>query len=177
VREILFDTDAFLCVRSLGLLTVLEAGTGCWVMTEYVALRELCSIGPEIERLKKTGRLSVEKVAIRGNPAADAFKQMRRAGNDPGEAEAIAWAIFQPSSRHLLFISNDAEARATAKQKGVSAGDVMDLVVEALDAGEMSLAAAKSCTAIWDDKHQSQCRPRDFTTFDELLARRRGTVP
>ena len=49
----------------------------------------------------------------------------------------------------------------------------MDLVVEAVESGDVDRAAVREKVAVWDDKHQMLGRPSDYTTFDDTFERRR----
>lgn len=174
MREILFDADAFLCVRSLSLMTALDVDGCQWLMTEIVARRELSSVARELADFEASKRLLVKSVASRGTPQADTFKELCRAGHDRGEAESIAWACHLEPDKRPLFISNDLRARRLAADRRVPVGDVMDLIVEAIGATILDEKRAESITTVWGDRRKDLCRPRDFTTFSELLKKRRG---
>ena len=175
MREILFDADAFLCVRGLSLLTALDVPGCTWVMTGLVARKELRTILAEVAAFESSKRLRVEQIPSRGTPAADAFKDLCRQGYHQGEAEAVAWAMQLERGQRPLFISNDREARGLAKAKKIPVGDVMDLIIEAIDGNLLTVEQATAITAVWSDKRQGQCKPRDFTTFAEVLKNRRAS--
>lgn len=170
----LIDADALLCLRSLLLIPVLRASQRLprpMVVTEYVARHELVSIDREIRDLEAAGVVRVEPV-LRKN--AD-FRRLRDDGADKGEAEAIAWALSIPRGERPLFVSLDVEARTFAERDGVPADDVMGFLVDLIEMGALSFAEGVKHTDPWQDQRQQRGRPRDFTTFDETLARRRAS--
>lgn len=169
----LIDADALLCMRSLQLIPVLRVSEKFprpVVVTEYVARRELFTIDREIRALEAEGVVQIEPV-LRKN--AD-FRRLLSEGADKGEAEAIAWALSLPRGERPLSVSLDVEARKYADSNGVPADDLMGFLADLIDIGVLSLAEAVSHTEPWQDQKQQRGRPRDFTTFDETLARRRA---
>jgi predicted nucleic acid-binding protein len=169
VKDVLFDADAFLCIRKLSFLRTLEAGKGKWLMTGYIAKHELSDVVAEIGALCAAERLQIHQL-----PARDVgFRRLKEQGHDRGEAEAIAWAAQLPRDQRPLFISVDKRARDGAKENGVPVGDILDLMIEAVDCGDVSYEDAREKASIWDDKHQVQGRPRDYTTFAETFEKRR----
>jgi predicted nucleic acid-binding protein len=180
VKPILFDADAFLCVRKISLLRLLEAAPSSqqqWLMTEYVARHELNTVAQEILAFEQRGRLKVEAVAVRGSSAAARFKQLRVDGVDKGEAEAIAWAMGLDPAERPLFISNDRDARAVGRANAVPSGDVMDLVVEMIVSDVAPKDLVREAVAVWDDKRQDLCRPGDYQGFEATYARRLALRP
>jgi predicted nucleic acid-binding protein len=169
----LVDSDAFLVIRRWKVLDVDEWPAGVsLVMTGYAARHELNDVQADVNGLEELGHLRVEQVFAR-TPAYERFRQLRNAGADKGEAEAIAWAMGQEAHDRPCFISVDREARAHAVANGLAAGDVMDLVVRLVGAGAMSIDEARVRLAPWDDRKQFFGRPADYTTFDETYGRRR----
>jgi predicted nucleic acid-binding protein len=168
VRDILFDADAFLCIRKLSFLRSLAAGKGSWLMTGYIARHELSTVAAEVAAFCKTERLRIHDVS-----AKDAsLRDLKHKGHDKGEAEAIAWAMQLPREQRPLFISIDKRARDGARANGVPAGDIMDLIVEAVECGEVSIGEAREKASIWDDKRQVQGRPIDYTAFEATFKKR-----
>lgn len=171
MKDFLFDADAFICIRKLSFLRLLAGGNRPWHMTGYIARHELSTVAEDIDGLGKSGHLQVHDRSAR-DPR---FRELIQRGYDKGEAEAIAWAMDLPRDQRPTFISLDKRALKAAGENGVPAGDVMDLIVESIESGEITVEAAREKVAIWDDKHQVQGKPQDYTTFDETLARRRQT--
>jgi predicted nucleic acid-binding protein len=169
VRDVLFDADAFLCIRKLSFLRSLAAGKGSWLMTGYIARHELSTVAIEVDAFCKAERLHIHDVSARDANLRD----LKQKGHDKGEAEAVAWAMKLPKEQRPLFISIDKRARACATENGVPAGDIMELIVEAVECGEVLLEEAREKAAIWDDKRQVQGRPNDYTNFDETFKKRR----
>jgi predicted nucleic acid-binding protein len=169
VRDVLFDADAFLCIRKLSFLRSLAPGKGSWLMTGYIARHELSTVAVEVDAFCKTERLHIHDVSARDANLRD----LKQKGHDKGEAEAIAWAMQLPREHRPLFISVDKRAREGAKENGVPTGDIMELMVEAVESGEVSLEEAREKASIWDDKRQVQGRPSDYTNFDETFKKRR----
>jgi predicted nucleic acid-binding protein len=169
VRDVLFDADAFLCIRKLSLLHTLAGASGLWLMTEYIANHELGMLASEIQALCQSQRLHIRRL-----PGRDPhFRELKQKGHDKGEAEAIAWAMQLPRRERPLFISLDKGARDGARENGVPTGDIMDLMVEAVASGEISFEDAREKASIWDDKKQVLGRPSDYATFEETFTRRR----
>lgn len=140
------------------------------VITEYVARHELSSIDREIRDLEGVQVLRVEPVLRRN---AD-FRRLLAGGADKGEAEAIAWALAVPRGDRPLFVSLDDGARGHARDNAVPAGDIMDWLIDLIEAFVLTYSEAEQYTAPWLDQRQQRGRPRDFTTFAETFARRRG---
>jgi predicted nucleic acid-binding protein len=148
-------------------------------LTEHIARKELNMLAREVEALEKNGTVRVEPVPIRSEAGrlARTLKNSPREGLHVGEAEAIAWAVGVPAASRPLFVSNDRRAREGALRPSVPAGDRMDLIGELIDAGLLHEKDAAEKVAVWSDKGQDLCRPRDFTTFAALLERRRQRGP
>lgn len=136
-------------------------------MTEYIASHGLSAVASEIESLCKIGRLSIRSLSARDPGFRDLKKQ-----HDKGEAEAIAWAMQLPRGQRPIFISLDNKARDGAEKNGIPSGDILDLMIEAVESGEISFEVAREKASIWDDKRQQQGRPSDYTTFDETFKKR-----
>ena len=113
------------------------------VMTEYVARHELHDVQPDVTALEGEKRLRVEPVSTRkSEPQGQRFREYRAEGLDKGEAESLAWVMGLVGDRPL-FISNDRAARLGFAQRGAAAGDVMDLIVEAVSSGAVEMTAAR----------------------------------
>lgn len=56
---------------------------------------------------------------------------------------------------------------------GLECWDVITLIMEAVEAGILTLEEARIACAPWEDKRNQAGRPRDFSTFDEAWRRRR----
>ena len=169
-----FLLDAFLCLRSLGLLSAAcdePRDDATFVMTEYVARHELSQVSREIEALAARRSLRVEPVMVR-SPAGRRWRKLRQEGVHKGEAEAIAWALEQPARDRPIFVSRDAHALKAAREHALDAIDVMGFVVEAVVLGILPRQTAEAALEPWEDKRHQLCRPRDFTTFEETFARR-----
>jgi len=172
IARYLFDADALICLRSLALVERLcssERFPRPAVITQYVARHELSAIDGQIRELEAAGLVRVESILAKDPD----FRRLRQGGVDKGEAEAISWAMAQPPERRPAFISLDRKGRATARENGVSAGDVMDLLVDLIEQSVLTTEEARERVAPWDDRRQQRGRPSDFKTFDEMLDRRR----
>jgi predicted nucleic acid-binding protein len=169
VKDLLFDADAFLFIRKLSILRLLVPLSGRWLMTSYIARHELNDIADEITEFEKAGHLLVQATMAK-DPL---FRKLKKEGHHVGEAEAIAWAAQLAVEERPIFISADKGARDGARTHGVPAGDLMDLVVEAIESGEVDRRAVREKVAVWDDKHQMLGRPSDYTTFDDTFEKRR----
>lgn len=178
MRAILFDADAFICVRAMSLLRLLRSSpvlTTPMLMTEYVARHELRDVQTDVDSLVKEGRLNIHQVSRRKtDPSGQRYREYIAEGLDKGEAESLAWVMGLGSERPF-FVSNDGEARAGFRRLSAPAGDVLDLIVDAVESGGVPLEAAREvASAAWDDRPNNQCRPRDYTDFDASYARRRS---
>jgi predicted nucleic acid-binding protein len=175
---VLLDADAFRCARDLGVLDSLRRTADQRVrlyMTEYVARHELSSDAKTIEALCACNLLSIEKVS--GKDVQKLLRESRdkKSGLHKGEAESIIWAKGLDRKERPLFISNDRRARRGAEQHGVPAGDLMDFLVEAVQAKVVELDEMKRLvSAVWNDREQQQCRPHDWDGFDSTFARRQA---
>jgi predicted nucleic acid-binding protein len=143
------------------------------VMTEYVARHELRDLQPEVTALEGEKRLRVEPVSNRKSELQGRrFREYRAEGLDKGEAESLAWVMGLDGDRPL-FISNDRAARRGFDRHGAPAGDVMDLIVEAVKSGAVELTAVREvASAAWDERPNHLCRPRDYSDFDQTFAQR-----
>lgn len=76
-----------------------------------------------------------------------------------------------------MFVSLDVRARKVAAARKVPCGDVMELVIHAVEAGVVERANAAAALNPWEDRRNQFGRPPDFTTFAETyesrLSRRR----
>jgi predicted nucleic acid-binding protein len=176
LRSILFDADAFHCVRTMSFLRLLRAAptdSTRFVMTEYVARHELRDVQPDVTALEGEKRLRIEPVSSRkSDPQGKRFREYRDEGLDKGESESLAWVMGLDGDRPL-FISNDRKARAGFGRHGAPVGDVMDLIVEAVTSGAVDRAAVREvASAAWDDRPNHQCRPGDYSDFDQTFAQR-----
>jgi hypothetical protein len=182
VKPLLIDADAFLCVRKLNLLPAMCAarpGGKPVTIGEYVARRELSGLASELKELERVGSVVVVAIERRG-PSGARFKNLKNAGMDAGEAEALAWALDLPPAERPMFVSLDVAARGAAVRHGVVSGDVMDLVVELVEAGIVVRADAEAALVVWEDRRNQFGRPPDFTTFDatyQARLRRRRASP
>jgi predicted nucleic acid-binding protein len=174
----LFDSDAFLCLRSLVVATsdesllelVLSALPNAEpaVLTEYVALHELNAIAPEIEAFCARRVLRVEPIR-KTDPAYRTFRALKVEVHK-GEAESIAWAIHQ--NPKPLFVSRDGGALVEAHRRRVPRTDVMGFVVECVESGLLQREVAADALTPWADPEQQRCRPNDYEGFSTTYERR-----
>ncbi len=107
MRPLLLDTDAFLCLRKLGVLALVCSARGRndpLLLTGYVARTELSSIATERSAMEASGCLRVHDVVAR-TPAAERWKRFRRERIHKGEAEAIAFALDSDRDTRPVFVS------------------------------------------------------------------------
>lgn len=181
MREILFDADAFGCVRAMSFLRLLRNAapdTTSFVMTEYVARHELHDVEGDVTALETEKRLRIERVSRRGSdPQGQRFRAYQEDGLHKGEAESLAWVMGLDGIRPL-FISNDRGARNGFARHRAPTGDVMDLIVEAVTSGAVDRTAARDVvSATWDDRPDHRCRPLDYSDFDSTFAQRSTKRP
>jgi predicted nucleic acid-binding protein len=142
------------------------------VVTEYVARHELCDLQETIQRFENAKLLKVESVSLQ-SPAGQLYRQLRKTA-DKGEAEAVAWAVYQ--SQPPVFVSCDAGARRLADEHRVPNTDVMGVVVEAVLTGSLSREKAKDALEVWMDRSQELGRPANYRGFDEEFATREAEL-
>jgi predicted nucleic acid-binding protein len=182
LRPILFDADAFNCVRAMSFLRLLRqapADATPFVMTQYVARHELHDVQADVAALETEKRLRIEPVSVRKtDPQGRRFREYKDEKLDKGEAESLAWVMGLDAADRPIFITNDRGARAGFVRHGAPVGDVMDLIVEAITSGAVAEAAARDVVAAaWDDRPNHRCRPQDYTDFDATIAKRAATKP
>lgn len=182
MRPVLLDADAFICIRAMSFLRLLRAAPvdqTPMFMTEYVAHHELSVVRSDVDEIANEHRLQIQSVSRRKqDDEGQRFRLYRSEGMDKGESESLAWAIGLNAADRPLFISNDGGAIAGFGHHGVPAGRVIDLIVEAVESGAVDRDAARTvASAAWDDRPDNQCRPSDYTDFDETYARRLANRP
>lgn len=178
LRPVILDADAFLALRSLGLLAPLVRGLAAHtrvVVTGYVGRRELSTVAAVVTALSNDGVLAVEALEKR-SPAQQTFQKFKRAiaqhdkamkRVDLGEAECVACALHvEPTP---VFVSCDVGARSFADRHRVRATDVLGLGVVAVHLGALSEADLRERLAPWDSPDPFVCRPKGYTTFDEFF--------
>lgn len=178
MNRLLLDTDAFLCLRNLGVLAAMCDVTPCRgaiVLTEFVAYQELSSLRPEIDAWVRAGSMTVHPVLVRARKAL-LDGRGRNERMHKGEAEAITFALSQPPASRPVFVSSDADARKAAERRAVPSFDVLDAVVAAVECGCILIDLASRSLSIWDDKTQQQCRPGDWRGFASTFPSRRDRV-
>ncbi len=171
----LIDSDAFLAMRTLGLLSELCLRMPTdqpLLMVGHAAYIELNPLQEEIAALKNRGSLRVHEVIMK-SPAGQRLKDLKKAGVDKGEAEAIAWAV-ETHKRHErpIFVSVDKGARRHAMANQMVAVDMMGAVVEWVEEALLDRVTAIKLTVSWDDRAQERGRPSDYDTFDCTYDRR-----
>ncbi|AFK19034.1 twitching motility protein PilT [Haloferax mediterranei ATCC 33500] len=82
---------------------------------------------------------------------------------DPGEAQAIAVAEAADGT----VITDDGDARATAKQRGVGLTGSIGLLVRFVEDGEISVETADEYLKRWIDEAGFRSPARDFAVFLE----------
>jgi len=164
----LIEADAFLGLRKLSLLKLIEEAEIVVTLTEFVARHELSTVSNVIDDLERKDLLSVHAVRS-GTPERRRFNDLKRRA-DKGEAEAIAWALGQDEKP--VFVSHDVRARALASEVGLTAFDVLDLAVELVESGQLQIADVQAKLMVWETEDQSFCRPKDFRILAEAWANR-----
>ncbi|ELZ95015.1 hypothetical protein C440_08062 [Haloferax mucosum ATCC BAA-1512] len=82
---------------------------------------------------------------------------------DPGEAQAIAVA----EAADGIVITDDGDARATSKQRGVGLTGSIGLLVRFVEDGEISAETADEYLKRWIDEAGFRSPARDFAVFLE----------
>ncbi len=169
-KGFVLDADAFICLHSLSLLSLMaDRPLPPLYVTEFVARHELSALASHLSAMEASGRLQVAPL-----PGRDPnFLRFRQARSDKGESEAVAWCLRWGRTERPRFISNDRRARALAGAERVPSGDLLDFVLELLAAATISLTEAEEKLAPWQDPGQQRCRPADFTSLADTLTKRR----
>lgn len=153
MSKYLIDSDAWLALRKLSVLELMigaETLPMPLLMCEYAARHELSSISGELSNLERQTHLCVcsvdekaKKLQIRG---------LIKEGTDKGEAEAVVWSLAQGKESRPCFVSVDRGARRVARGKGLTAGDVFDLIVDLLDKRVLDVAGVQLKLLVWEDR-------------------------
>ncbi len=80
---------------------------------------------------------------------------------DPGEAQALAVAKAVDG----VVVTDDGDARATAKQRGIQLTGSIGLLVRFVEAGHISAATADEYLKRWIDEGGFRSPARDFDVF------------
>ena len=174
MSKYLIDSDAWLTLRKLSVLDLLitaETLPRPLLMCEYAARHELSSICDELSAIESKGHLRVCRVFEKAMKLQ--VRSLIRDGTDKGEAEAVVWSLAQVRDCRPCFIPVDKGARRIARAKGLTAGDVFDLIVDLLYEPVLDVAEVEIKLHIWQDRRQQLGRPSDFTDFGETLKKRR----
>ena len=169
----LIDSDAWLALRKLSILELMicaDALPRPLLLCEYAARHELSSISSELSTLERKTHLRI--CAVRERPKKLQLRGLIKEGTDKGEAEAIVWSLAQERGSRPCFVSVDREARRMAREKGLTAGDVFDLIVDLLHKHVLNITEVESKLLVWEDRRQQLGRPSDFTNFHETLKER-----
>lgn len=173
MSKYLIDSDAWLALRKLSVLKLMidaEALPRPLLMCEYAARHELSSISGELSVFEHESHLNVFGVGERAKKSQ--IRSLIKEGTDKGEAEAIVWSLEQDKACRPCFISVDRRARQIAREKGLTAGDLFDLIVDLLDEHVLDCAEVQLKVLVWEDRRQQLGRPSDFTDFRETLQKR-----
>ena len=133
MSKYLIDSDAWLALRKLSVLDLMITATTLprpLLMCEYAARHELSSIFGELSNLERQTYLSICSVHAKEKKLQ--IRSLIREGTDKGEAEAVVWSLAQDNDCRPCFVSVDRGARRIAREKGLVAGDVFDLIVDLL---------------------------------------------
>jgi predicted nucleic acid-binding protein len=137
------------------------------VFTGFAARHELVMLQKELEFAASENRIRIEDLSFR-DPHLRRLKQLV----DKGEAEAIAWLLSQSRSGRPVFVTRDAVAARQAIAERLSCTDVLGVIVDLLHLKMLTTDEAKEMLAVWDDKAQMLCRPRDWEGFDSTVTAR-----
>jgi hypothetical protein len=168
--DLLIDSDAFLCVRGLSLLTMLVGRSTPFSMADYARRHELSSIDLELSALEARHVLTVRVVLAR-TPEHATFRRLTKTGTHKGEAEAIAWAIS--NAPDAVFVSHDAGARRTAAAERIFAVDVLGLAVLLVANHGFPEVEVREKLAPWEDNRHSFGCPNDWKGIQQSWAERK----
>jgi predicted nucleic acid-binding protein len=174
MQKYLIDSDAWLALRKLSVLELMLGATTLprpLLICEYAARHELSSISDELSALERQTHLCV--CNVREKTKKQHIRSLIKEGTDKGEAEAVVWSLAQDKDCRPRFVSVDREARRTARENGLTAGDVFDLVVDLLEEDVLNSAEVQQKLFAWEDRRQQLGRPSDFTDFPLTLQKRR----
>lgn len=168
--ELLIDSDAFLCVRGLSLLTMLVETSTPFSMGDYARRHELSSLDVELTRLE-AGRLLTVHAVVARTPEHAHFRRLTQAGTHKGEAEAIAWAVANAPT--AVFVSHDAGARRVAAAERISAIDVLDLAIFLVEHNGFPEHDVREKLAPWEDNRHGFGCPKDWKGVEQSWAERK----
>lgn len=173
MSKYLIDSDAWLALRKLSVLELMigaETLPRPLLMCEYAARHELSSISGELSNLEHQTHLHVCGVHEKAKKLQ--IRSLVKEGTDKGEAEAVVWSLAQDKDCRPCFVSVDRRARQIGREKGLTAGDVFDLIVDLLEERILDVAGVQLKLLVWEDRRQQLGRPSDFTNFRETLQKR-----
>lgn len=173
MSKYLIDSDAWLALRKLSILELMicaDALPRPLLLCEYAARHELSSISGELSTLELQAHLCV--CGVHEKAKKQQIRSLIKEGTDKGEAEAVVWSLGQERGYRPCFVSVDRGARRIARAKGLTAGDILDLIVDLLHECVLNIAEVELKLLVWGDRRQQLGRPSDFTNFRETLEKR-----
>lgn len=186
MRPILLDSDAFIFVRKLGLLVMLEevAKRTSVVLTEYIARQELAPLQSEIELLCRRAVLTIAAVS-KGTPEFVKYRELTDPAKkrqlrapypiDKGECEAVAWACTRVDAERPVFVTCDRGAHWLAQHERVSVTDVLGLGIGAVVVGAITRKVLQDALSVWDSPAQQIGKPPGYSDFQAaFIERSRG---
>jgi predicted nucleic acid-binding protein len=177
---LVLDSDAFRFLRDLSLLAPVCGAFHTHdlpvVLTEYVARHELAVLGDLVRELESSAQLAVESLPAR-SPASTRYRQLKQAGADRGEAEAIAWICENADIQRVLFVTRDKGATRLALRNGVAATDVFGVLVEAMDVAGLDATTVQAALVRWDDPSQQLGKPTPWLGLEQAALRHRASPP
>jgi len=174
MSKYLIDSDAWLALRRLSVLELMigaETLPRPLLMCEYAARHELSSVSDELSVIEQQTHLHI--CGVHEKAKKQQIRSLIKEGTDKGEAEAVVWSLAQDKDCRPCFVSIDRRARRLAREKGLTAGDVFDLIVDLLEGHVLDVARVQLKLLVWEDRRQQLGRPSDFTNFREMLQKRR----
>lgn len=168
----IFDADAWLCARTLGLTQRFLGGPSAYLavlFTQYVARHELNSLESELLEGVNRGVIRIEKVEFN---RPEHLRLRKTPGVHKGEAEALAWLLLQVRDRRPVFVTRDAGAARAAKKERVSCTEVLGFAADLLTIKIVPEEELRVILSVWDDRSRQICRPADWQGFDVTLEKR-----
>jgi predicted nucleic acid-binding protein len=142
--ELLLDLPRLVTVDAVQ--EELAAGTTSHPYTE----RALAVLGDEIP-------------TITPSPSTEQLEEQLLESLDPGEAQALAVADIADG----MIVTDDGDARTTAKQRGVDLTGSIGLLVRFVDDGQISAETADEYLKRWIDEAGFRSPASDFDVFLE----------
>lgn len=132
-------------------------------VTTVEIVRDELESGAETHRYleRALGVLETEIPVVTQSAMAVELEEQLVETLDPGEAQALAIAEITEGT----IVTDDGDARSTAKRRGVATTGSIGLLVRFVESESLSAETADSCLKRWIDEAGFRAPARDFDVF------------